>query len=227
MFKKYLKFNLLFAIIFMLQLLAETWQITLLQQIMKPCIAISLLVLLVSTTRLKGRFHKRIFAGLIFGFAGDLFLLFASGNETYFMWGLLSFLIGHICYTSAFYLDFKSAPELDKRGARIAIATCAILVISFYLYLRPHLGHMKLPVMIYILVISMMVMMACFRNLRVNVLSFNLILIGALLFMLSDAILAYDKFVQPFSAGSVVIMATYMAAQYLIIIGASERKLLN
>lgn len=227
MFKKYLKFNILFALIFIMQLIAEVWQITLLKQIIKPCIALSLLFLLSSFTGLKGRFHKRVFAGLIFGLAGDVFLLFASGNESYFILGLLAFLIGHTCYVSAFYLDFKSAPELDKRGARIAIASCAVLVISFYLYLRPHLGHMKLPVMIYILVISMMVMMACFRNLRVNTLSFNLILIGAILFMVSDAILAFNKFIQPFYLSQVLIMASYMAAQYLITIGASERKLLN
>ena len=227
MLKKYLKFNLLFALIFVLQLTAEAWPITLLRQISKPCIAISLMLLLASETALKGRFHKRVFAGLIFGLAGDIFLMFASGNESYFLWGLFSFLIGHICYTSAFYLDFKSAPELDKRGARIAIGTCAILVIGFYLYLRPYLGHMKLPVMIYMLVISMMVMMACFRNLRVNAISFNLILTGAILFMISDAILAYNKFVQPFSTGQIIIMSSYMAAQYLITIGASTRKLLN
>jgi uncharacterized membrane protein YhhN len=227
MFKKYLKFNLLFVLIFTLQLIAEAWQITVLKQIVKPCIAISLLVLLASATSLKGRFHKRIFIGLIFGLAGDVFLLFASGKESYFIWGLFAFLIGHLYYTSAFYLDFRSAPELDKRGARFAIGTCAVLVIAFYLYLRPYLGHMKLPVMIYILVISMMVMMACFRNLRVNAFSFNLILTGAILFMISDAILAYNKFVQSFSVSQVVIMSTYMAAQYLIVIGASERKLLN
>jgi len=227
MFKKYLKFNLLFALIFVFQLFAEVQQNTLFRQIVKPCIILSLLMLLVSATGLKGRFHKRVFAGLIFGLAGDVFLLFASESESWFMLGLLAFLVAHICYISAFYLDFKSAPELDKSGARIAIGTCAVLVIGFYSYLRPHLGHMKLPVMIYMLVISMMVMMACFRNLRVNKLSFNLILTGAILFAISDSMLAYHKFVEEFGFSQALIMASYMAAQYLIVLGASERKLLN
>ncbi|MNR29801.1 YhhN-like protein [compost metagenome] len=86
---------------------------------------------------------------------------------------------------------------------------------------------MKLPVMVYTFVISMMMMMAAFRNQRVNTLSFNLILAGALCFLLSDSILAYNKFVKGFDFAGVLIMASYMAAQYLITMGAVERKLLK
>ena len=143
------------------------------------------------------------------------------------MYGLVAFLTCHIFYISAFYLDFRSAQELDKKGARIAIVLCALFSITFYFYLRPHLGGMKLPVMIYTFVISMMMMMAAFRNQRVNALSFNLILVGALCFLLSDSILAYNKFVKGFDFAGVLIMATYMAAQYLITMGAVERKLLR
>lgn len=227
MLKKYLPFNLIFALIFMVQLYAEARQLDWLRSISKPAIVLSLLVFLISSTRLKGRFHKRMFAGLIFALAGDVLLLYAGNDTAYFMKGLVAFLIGHIFYTSAFYLDFKSAPELDKKGARIAIAVCGVLAITFYFYLRPHLAHMKLPVMIYILVISMMMMMASFRNLRVNPLSFNLILFGAALFLISDAILAYNKFVHQIDYAGVWIMIPYMLAQYLLTMGTAERKLLH
>ena len=84
---------------------------------------------------------------------------------------------------------------------------------------------MRVPVLAYILIISFMLMMAVFRNMRVNRLSFNLILFGALLFILSDALLAYNRFVNPIAYSGVWIMATYMIAQYLITMGGIERKL--
>jgi uncharacterized membrane protein YhhN len=225
MLKKYLGFNLLFALIFILQLASGFISSPYLACVSKPAIVISLLLMLALSTRLRGRFHKRVCTGLIFALAGDVLLMYVANEESYFMYGLAAFLLCHVFYTSAFYLDFKSAPELDKKGARIAILCCAIVSISFYFFLRPHLGVMKLPVMIYVLAISMMVMMACFRNQRVNTSSFRLILFGALCFMLSDAILAYNKFVAPFHYAGTWIMATYMIAQYLITLGAAERKL--
>lgn len=222
--KRHKWFSLVFALIFMLQL---TLDHTSLAFYIKPCIVISLLIILLFNTRLKGRFHKRMFTGLIFALTGDVLLLYVPQNESYFLYGLGAFLLCHLFYTRAFYLDFKSAPELDKKGARIAILLCAILAICYYFFLRSHLGIMKLPVMIYMLVISMMMMMAAFRNQRVNKGSFQLILFGAMFFMLSDSILAYHKFVQPIAHGGSWIMATYMIAQYLITMGAIERRLIH
>ena len=79
--------------------------------------------------------------------------------------------------------------------------------------------------MIYAFVISLMAVMAVNRKGRVNTLSFNLIFYGAILFLLSDSILAYNKFVSPIGFSGLAIMSTYMAAQYLIVIGVVERKL--
>ncbi|TKC09502.1 lysoplasmalogenase [Pedobacter frigoris] len=228
MLKKYPKFNLLFATIFILQLVAEFNQLHTLRLIVKPLIVISLLIMFcLSTGGLKGRFHKRLFAGLFFALAGDVFLMFNNLNTSFFMYGLIAFLTCHICYTSAFYLDFRSAPELDKKGARIAIALCFIFSISFYFFLRPYLGIMRVPVLAYTIIISLMMMMAAFRNMRVNKESFQLIFTGAIFFLLSDSILAYNKFVTELPHAGVLIMGTYMIAQYLITIGGIERQLIH
>jgi len=227
MLKKYLKFNLIFALIFVLQLVAECYNLATLRYITKPLIVISLLVMFAISTKLKGRFHKRLFTGLIFGLAGDVLLMLVWQNEAFFMYGLIAFLLCHIFYIRAFYLDFSSAPQLDKKGARIAIVLCALFSISFYVYIRHSLGAMKLPVMIYTFIISLMMMMAAFRNMRVNKLSFNLILFGAIFFLMSDSILAYNKFVNSFDLAGLLIMATYMIAQYLITIGGIERQLVK
>nr|WP_068892611.1 lysoplasmalogenase [Pedobacter panaciterrae] len=227
MLKKYLKFNLIFALIFILQLMAEYYDLVALKYVTKPLIVISLLIMLAMSTKLKGRFHKRLFTGLIFGLAGDILLMLVWKNETFFIYGLIAFLLCHIFYIRAFYLDFSSAPELDKKGARIAIVLCAVFSIGYYIYIRHDLGAMKLPVMIYTFVISLMMMMAAFRNMRVNKISFNLILFGAMFFLISDSILAYNNFVSSFNLGGLLIMATYMIAQYLITIGGIERQLIK
>lgn len=225
MLKKYKAFSLLFLIIFLLQLGAEIYALSWLSLVVKPIIVLSLLVFFYWRTRLKGRFHKRLFTGLLFAWIGDI-LLMLPALSSHFIYGLLAFLLCHIFYIRAFYLDFRSAQELDKRGARIAIVLCTIFGMGFYVFLRPYLDSMKLPVMTYTFVICMMLMMSVFRNQRVNKESFNLIFTGALFFVLSDSLLAYHKFVGAFDLAGTLIMGTYMVAQYLIVIGGVERKLI-
>jgi len=140
---------------------------------------------------------------------------------------VIALLICAVFYISALYLDFRSAQELDKRGAKIAIFSTAILCIAFYLFLRPHLGALKLPVIIYVLLMGMMMMMAAFRNQRVNSTSFKLVLAGVLFFVLSGALLACRYFVNPFKYADAYIVSTYMIAQYLIILGGTKRALLR
>lgn len=233
MLKKYKAFSLCFLAIFLLELAAEyfgrsvafTFSTTsAMVVLMRPCVVLSLMMFFVWTTKLKGRFHKRLFTGLIFAWIGDLLFML---NPSYFLYALLSFLISNLFYTRAFYLDFLSAQELDKKIARIAIACCSIGAIAFYFFLRPYLGGMKLPIMVYVFVVSMMLMMSVFRRLRVNTLSFNLIFVGALIFALSDGLLAYFKFIAPSNLSGLMIMSTYMIAQFLIVMGGAERKLLS
>lgn len=223
--KRHLKFQFLYASVFFLQLLADYQQLIRLKQTTRPLITILLLLVLYFSTRLSGKFHKRIFAGLLFSLAGDIFLL--QPGYTSLVYGFSAFLICHLCYISAFYLDFKSAPELDKRGARIAILICGVLCTGFYFYLRPHLGAMRLPVLGYSLVMTMMVMMAAFRNQRVNRKSFGFVLAGAICFAVSAALLAIHQFSGPFPEAGLFITGSYIAAQYLITMGAITRKLLN
>jgi uncharacterized membrane protein YhhN len=225
--KRHLAFSLIFLVIAILQITGLYYNIQGVIIYTKPLVVIWLAVFLIVSTSLKGRFHKRILTGLIFSLIGDLILLISHLHEDYFSYSLFAFLICHVFYIRAFYLDFKSAPELDKMGARIAIISCAILSTAFFFVLRPHLGAMRVPILAYILIISLMFMMAAFRNLRVNKLSFYLIFIGAACFMVSDALLAYSRFVSSFSGSHILIMITYMAAQYLIVLGSVERQLLH
>ena len=87
------------------------------------------------------------------------------------------------------------------------------------------MGPMKIPVIIYALAISAMGIMAVNRFGRVNLLSYDLIFYGSLLFVLSDSVLAIDRFVHGFKLSGAIVMVSYMAAQYLITMGNIERKM--
>ncbi|MET1055226.1 MAG: lysoplasmalogenase [Pedobacter sp.] len=227
MLKKYPVFKLAYALVFIFVLAAEYWHWSKLNFAVKPCISLVLLMFLCLSTKLKGRFHQRLFSGLVFALTGDTLLMLMDYNPSWFLYGLIAFLICHIFYISAFYLDFLSAKELDKKGARIGIAACALVFTSFYLYLRPHLPLLKLPVLVSIFIGALLVMMSIFRNQRVNQLSFRLVFAGVLCFILTDGLMAQVHFVMPFAHADMLISAAYMIAQGLIIAGGVERKLLH
>ena len=95
---------------------------------------------------------------------------------------------------------------------------------SYYSIIRDYLNDFRIPVLAYIFVISIMAILAGYRYRRVNLLSFRLICFGAIFFVISDAALAYMKFVEPYTFAGILIMSTYMIAQFLITLGTIERK---
>jgi len=218
-------FASIFALIFIVQLYAEAVANIPLRNFSKPLIAISLLVWLYLATRLKGRFHKRIFIGLVFALIGDYLLMYQSAASGYFMFGLAAFLICHVYYIRAFVLDHKSNPHLKNSFFLWAVGALVIFCVGLFFYLQPFLGAMQFAVLMYAIIITVMAIMAVNRYGKVNLLSYKLILFGALFFLFSDSVLAVNKFARPIPQSGILIMATYMIAQYLIVYGTVERKL--
>ena len=218
-------FSFIFSLVFVIQLYAEYSNNTSLRTFSKPLIVLVLLVWLYVATNLKGRFHKRIFTGLIFAWAGDLLLMLQDGRTSFFIFGLAAFLVCHIFYIRAFTLDHKSNPGHKTPYFLWAVGAFAIFCSGLFFYLQPKLGAMQFPVLMYAIIICVMALMAVNRYGKVNIFSFKLILYGALFFLLSDSVLAVNKFAQPIPQGGALIMATYMIAQYLVVYGTIERKL--
>ena len=77
----------------------------------------------------------------------------------------------------------------------------------------------------YIVIISAMAILAGFRWMRTFPRSFWMVMIGAILFMASDSLLAANRFIRPLEWSPVVIILTYAAAQFLIAAGALEHVL--
>ncbi|WP_316799462.1 lysoplasmalogenase [Pedobacter frigidisoli] len=219
-------FALAFAIVYILQVYAESSGDLFAGNVTKPLVAIILMLWLYVSTKLKGRFHKRIFAGLLFALAGDIFLMIEANRPGYFTYGLVAFLLCHIFYIRAFILDHKSNPSVKIPFFLWSVGALFIFCIGLFFYLQPFLGSMQFAVLVYAIIITVMAVMALNRYGKVNILSYKLILFGALFFLLSDSVLAVNKFAQPIPQSGVLIMASYMIAQYLIVYGTVVRELL-
>lgn len=163
---------------------------------------------------------------LFFCWAGDVLLLFQVEAELFFIFGLVAFLIGHALYIIAYqqlrWSDRKHElmPTQKMRFLfPIILAGTGLIVVLF-----PTLGGLKIPVLVYALVLMLMVMTALFRYGGTSTTSFWMIFTGAALFMVSDSLLAINKFYAPIPHGGFFVMLTYCIAQYLIVEGALRHR---
>jgi len=156
-----------------------------------------------------------VLSGLCLSLGGDLALMFQSDRA--FRIGLLLFLLAHIVYAIAFTVPDGFHPQDLITGA-VLLA----LAVAVYLYLRPGLGKMKAPVLLYILVICFMVNRAistlfgeAFSTTQVWLIS-----LGAILFMASDLVLATHRFRHAFKANRLSLFL-YYGGQLLIALSPS------
>jgi len=158
---------------------------------------------------------------LLFCWAGDVFLLFQGGIPSFFLLGLVSFLIGHVLYILSYrYFRWKDTSRELLGTQKVRFALPIVLAgTGLVVVLYPSLGDLKIPVMIYALVLTLMVLNAVFRYGRTSSASFWFAFAGAVLFMTSDSLLAINKFLNPLPSASLLIMLTYIAAQFLIVEG--------
>lgn len=155
-----------------------------------------------------------ILAAIIFSWSGDIFLLFPQ----YFIPGLVSFLTAHLMYTGFFF----SVQPKPKPGWKEGVVLVVMIVYASRLVQRlsPGLGDMKPAVIAYTAVISLMFLSAV-RAFGLNSGRAGKYCIGgALLFVLSDSILAVEKFLMPFAGSGLVVMLTYGVAQWMIVDGS-------
>jgi uncharacterized membrane protein YhhN len=159
-----------------------------------------------------------IFTGLLFSFIGDA-LLIKSGTG-WFIAGMIAFLITHLCYTG-FFLRIAKVKFTNATEFAIAAVIVSVISVKILQFLGPYLGEMKLPVKIYVAAISVMAATAAnlLGNKLLKILATSFFIPGALLFMLSDAVLAVNHFIyhEPFL--DVVVMMSYGYAQCLMVQG--------
>ncbi|HUH29236.1 lysoplasmalogenase [Gelidibacter sp.] len=214
-----------FTILFMLLLLAElicasveslaTWH-----YFTKPSLLTALIIYFnFQSKELTSKTKVMTLTALVFSLMGDVLLMFVDQSPNFFMFGLVSFFLAHVFYIVIFWRHRNT--KINSIGL---ISILGIYAIGLFYILRNSLGDLLVPVLFYIIIILIMVITAFLRQGKVSKISFILVFLGAILFVISDSILALNKFYIPLRFSSISIMLTYALAQYFIVMGLLKQR---
>ena len=174
----------------------------------KPMLMITLFWYYYSNTK---QLNKYFVLGLFFSFLGDLLLL--GTGEVYFIFGLLFFLIAHVFYI---IMVLRLIPARKPKNFIMASVPFLLLFLILMNILFAGLGSMKIPVIIYAMTISFFGIVSLLLYLETKTKISLILLVGVLLFISSDTILALNLFYKTQSFYPLLIMMSYVLAQYLI-----------
>ena len=161
----------------------------------------------------EGAYAKGVLVALSLSLFGDVFLMFGDGaraSDRAFVAGLASFLLAHLAFVWAFAQGL-GAPDLPGWLAAVVFYAGALLFV-----LLPRAGALKLPVLVYCLVLAAMVFAAAARHETLGDADSLRAMLGALLFMVSDSLLGWRRFVGRYRAAQALILSTYWGAIGLI-----------
>ncbi|WP_333693939.1 lysoplasmalogenase [Flavobacterium sp.] len=207
--KKYTQSFIVFCLLYMLLLIGDkedmAWWL-------KP-VLIPILISIVSVSE-PFKTQKTLLLALFCSWIGDVLLLFADQNALFFISGLVSFLVAHLIYI---YLFHQQEIQYNRKSYLKFIPIVAVYLLVMLSFLWDTLQEMKIPVTVYAIVISMMLFMSIKAFFQWGKPSNFWVLIGAILFVISDSILAINKFHSPVPMSSFWIMSTYLGAQFCIV----------
>lgn len=175
-----------------------------------PLSLLFVLAVLVQPHPLPGYYYC-LLIGLILCLIGDVFL--ALPQKIMFPLGLISFLFGHVFYIFAFI-------HVAEVSEWFSFESLIIFIISGWIYfrLRPHLEKMMIPVLLYIIVITIMFCgaWAVFGTKGWNFAGTSALVLGAVCFYLSDIFVARDRFIQKEFLNQLIGLPLYYAGQFLL-----------
>lgn len=154
-----------------------------------------------------GRFAALLVAGLALSLVGDVFLMLPDR----FLPGLVSFLLAHLCYIAVFRRGVPWFPNRWVLAGTLAVAAAMMLVL--WPRLQPVL---QIWVGAYAVAIALMAAQAIGRALVLRDRAALGVAVGAAFFVVSDALLAIDRFAAPIPLAPLWVLGTYYVAQLLI-----------
>ena len=209
--------SILFWVLTLADIIAIQFNLLDVHFFVKPLLIPVLMVLLVYS-KVNSAGKGLLLIGLFFSFLGDVFLLYEYKNSMSFIFGLASFLITHIYYI-IYFLKIKSVQTSLLRQQPWLAALVAAYGCSLVMLLYPGLGDLKIPVIVYAAVICCMLLCSLHVFYKTGRPANVYFITGALFFVISDSLLAVNKFLNPFPIAGVLIMFTYCAAQFFIVKG--------
>ena len=196
----------LVALFLVLTLVGEGTRKRWLVWICKPLASTGFIALAVYCGALGTTYGNLVLVGLALSWFGDVFLI--SDKTLYFRLGLVSFLLGHVAYVAAFISLGPNVVWTVEAGVVLGLVGAVV-----FLWLRPHLGNMKVPVLAYVVVITLMVTFAMGTYGEVDG---AVRVLGAVAFYLSDLGVARDRFVSKGFVNRLVGLPLYYGGQLLL-----------
>ena len=156
-------------------------------------------------------YYHYLLIGLIFCLVGDVCLAFPQKNA--FMGGLVAFLAGHVFYVISFISLISILHWISTEMFIIFVVSALI-----FFWLRPHLKSMLIPVLLYILVITVMASgaWAVFWKSSFLISGRVLILVGSFCFYFSDVFVARNKFVEEEYRNRLLGLPLYYTGQFML-----------
>lgn len=160
-------------------------------------------------------YARALLLGMAFSCIGDIALMLPFDA---FVPGLIAFLLAHVCYIVAFRAGFRAGQGLLFSAALLAVF--AGINLAGLWPLLPN--DLRIPVVVYVVVLALMATLALARAWTNNAAtpsaptSARWAAIGAVLFVISDSVLAWDRFGGGLPAATLCVLSTYYAAQYCI-----------
>lgn len=165
------------------------------------------LLMLASVQFATGKTRLLLLVTLLFSSAGDILLALTFENS--FLFGLGAFLIAQLFYQIHFW-PYRNW----QKWKALPIAAVVIFALVILNLLLPKLDKMQIPVIIYMLVICLMAISAIMAvNKQYKA------MYGAIVFLVSDTLIAWNLFLQPVPYATYAIMFTYYLAQYCLVCG--------
>src|SRR3954468_21730348 len=209
---------ILFAVVLLIDLVSVYLNNESLPFVTKPLLMPLLAIyLLQQTSSAVSSLKVWIFLALFFSWLGDIFLLFEERGSNFFLFGLSAFLVAQVFYI-VFFHNIRMREYI--RGNALLLLFVIVYYSILISVLSPYLGNMRLPVRIYGVVLSFMLMLAMHTMLGKNKKAALWMMMGAILFVASDSLLAFNKFFSTFNYAGLIIMLTYGLAQLFITEGA-------
>ena len=158
-----------------------------------------------------------IIVALIGGCAGDIFLMLKN-QDKWFLFGMGAFLVNQIFYIVSFFLSIPNIVNFNIWGLFLLGPAILMLIFMVPRFINKT-EDMKIPVLVYLAAILLMHIAAILRLAAFDGLPFILVYIGSISFIFSDATIAVNKWDSEVKQGRLVIMTTYVMAQFYITLG--------
>ena len=157
------------------------------------------------------KINKWFVLGLFFSFLGDVFLL--SSEADFFMYGLGSFLLAHIMYIKI-TAGFLKTPS--KSSILMTAIPFVIFLTGLLFLIKENVEEMLIPVIVYGITIATFGAVALLNYIGEKSTENLWLLLGAIIFIASDGMISVNRFYEPNELYKLLIMLTYIIAQYLI-----------